>query len=397
MKKHILFIIENRAVPYDSRVWFEALATKKWGFDVSVISPKEAGADSPYENLEGIDIYRHPLFVNTKGKLGYVLEYASAFFWELLLSIFIYFKKPFHIIHAGNPPDTIYFVGLFFKIFRVKFIFDHHDLSPELFCEKFKGQKNIVYRILVLCEKLSCKLADVVISTNESYKKIVSKRHKIDSKKIFVVRNDPVLSRCLLKADDNYSKNEDKNILLYIGSINRQDGVDVFIEAIKFLVDNLNEKNFIAYIVGDGDYFENIKQKAKKLNMNGFVKFEGYIYDREKINEYLLMADICIEPAPDNAPNRYSTFIKVMEYMAAAKPIIAFNLDETKYSAKGSAIFVQPGDIMGFAEAIKTIIHKPALREQMGKAGQKRIKEKLNWGKSLKNLHRAYEYISCCN
>lgn len=393
-KKHVLFIVENATIPYDPRVWREAQTVREWGYEVSIISPKGKSAFRNFENINGIDIYRHPTKSNCKSKSAFIFEYINALFWQLFLTIRIYLKKPFGILHAANPPDTIFLIALLFKLFRVKYIFDHHDLSPELYLIRFSRKKDLVYKTLILFEKISCKLANAVISTNESYKRIVLGRHNVDPKKIFIVRNDPIINSYLLRKKESDKGEESKKVILYVGSINPQDGVNILIQALYYLVNNLNRKDFICYIIGDGDSLKFVKQTAKELKLMQFVDFKGYIHEKEKIIEFLYSSDICVEPASDNELNRHSTFIKIMEYMAAARPIVAFDLFETRCSANNSAIFVKPGDIKGFAKAIKKLIDAPQLRKELGKSGLERIKKELNWKNASRNLKNAYHSLS---
>lgn len=394
MNKHILFIIENSSVPNDVRVWREALAAKDLDFDVSVISAKEGMETLSYESLEGIDIYRHPVPVGSKGKIAYLIEYANALFWEFFLALKIYIKKPFHIIHAGNPPDTTFLIAFLFRILGVKFVYDIHDLSPELYLVRFSGKKNRFYKLLIFAEKLSCKLADAIITANKSYREIVMNRHKKDPKMVFVVRNDPVVEEFLERGGSVRKKETDKKVILYLGTINPQDGVDILLSSLDYLIHKLQEKNFICFVVGDGQSLPVLKETASALNLEHYVDFKGYIYDRGKIREYLDLADVCVEPAPDNDLNRHSTFIKVMEYMASMKPIVAFDLMENRYSADGSAILVSPGDVPAFAEAIKKLLDDPELRKELGKKGAERIRDQLNWENASINLINAYKSLS---
>ena len=389
-KKHVLFIVENATIPLDWRVFREAQAVNEWDYKVSIISPKGRNATRSFENINGIDIYRYPTLILFKGRFAFIFEFANAIFWQIFLAIRIFIKKPFHIIHAANPPDNIFIVALFFKLWGVSYIFDHHDLAPELYLIRFAEKKDILYKILLLHEKISCKLADAIISTNESYKRIVASRHSVDPEKIFIVRNDPIFSESLLKNKENDLGEKNKIVILYLGTINPQDGVIILVQVIHYLVNNLNRKNFICSIIGSGDSLQLVKQTVKELKLEHFFNFKGFIYEKEKVKEYLYLSDICIEPAPDNELNKHSTFIKIMEYMAAAKPIVAFDLLETKYSANNSAIFVEPGDIIGFAKAINKLIDDPQLRKRLGNSGQKKIKNELNWDKSMQNLKNIY-------
>jgi glycosyltransferase involved in cell wall biosynthesis len=383
--------VENQAVPYDRRVWLEACAMKEHGWNVSVLSIKNKKAYKSYELLDGIEIYRHPTFNSPLGKLGFLIEYLVAIFWETILSFKIYIKKPFHVIHAANPPDTIFLIAWFFKLLKVKFIFDHHDLSPELYQAKFRKGKNWIYYCLLWLEKLSCKSSDIVITTNNSYNRIIIERHKIVSDKIFVVRNDPLLKIEELQIRSN---KPDKYSLVYLGTINKQDGVSELLKAINLLIFKYNVKEVFCKIIGDGESIDELKEEAKQLNIDNHIEFTGYIYKREIIKKLLQEADVCIEPAPDNEVNRHSTFIKIMEYMAEGKPIVAFDLPETRFSAGEGAILTKPGDIEGFALNIKKLLEEEELRKELGRKGYERVSKELNWPNSVKNLLKAYQYLS---
>jgi len=403
-KPNILMIVEN-SFPGDIRVRKEANILKEF-YKVTVIALKNS-SEKFYEIKDDIEVFRVPELhlpgLNIKNKLiksffnkaTYFLQYFYLTIISSIVFMCTYFKRKYKVIHVHNPPDTLFVVGLLGKIFSIKFIFDHHDLSPELYLTRFSGGKDFTYKILILCEKLSCKLADVIISTNESYKQIEMDRHHIDSKKIHIVRNNPILSECLLEKNDSSSiKEKNKKELLFLGSINPQDGLDVLMKILHYLVNNLNTKNFICNIVGDGDSLLSVKQTAKELDLMDYVDFKGLIFEREKIKEYLYLADVCVEPAPDNELNRHSTFIKIMEYMAAGKPTVAFDLKETRYSADGAAILVPSGDIEGFANAIRKLLDEPQLKKELGKAGSDRIENELNWGKASLNLIEAYKSLS---
>lgn len=410
-RQKILMLLENH-IPGDVRPTNEAATLLKAGYTVTIIALRKKG-ERFKEIVNGVQVYRIPMITlfeksirhdasylqilihHLKSAFGYFIEYSYFTVACLLTSFYVLIKDGFDVIHAHNPPDTLFVVGLFYKLFGKKFVFDHHDLSPELFLTKFSNKKNLAYRILVFCERLSCRLADVVICTNESYKKIEMERHHIDPGKIFIVRNDPVINDCLQTIIDSKPRKNDKNNnVLFVGTINTQDGVDVLLQVIHHLTNVLNVRNFICYIVGDGDSVDLTKKLAEDMNITEFVDFKGYVSGRERIKEYLHFADVCVEPAPHNELNRHSTFIKIMEYMAAAKPIVAFDLKETRYSTNGTALLIQPGDIENFASAIKKLLDEPQLREKLGKSGFKRISKELNWENASLNLVEAYRSIS---
>lgn len=390
---HVLFIVENNTVPPDVRVWREARTVKQAGYPVTIISPQNSHFSKSYEVIDEIEIYRHPVVKNKGGKINQLVEYANALFWEVLLSLRVFFKKRFQIIHAANPPDHVFLIALLFKLFGVKFIFDHHDLAPELYISKFNGKKKMIYRLLSLMEKLSCLTANAVVSTNQSYKKHVITKHGIKPEKIFIVRNDPEELNAQINDSIKQYRNKHLIELLYIGSINNQDGVDLMIKVVHILVSQLSQMQINCTVVGDGDDLPRVKRLCTELCLNQYFNFTGYIYDRKIIKKYIEEADICLETAPYNEANSKSTFIKVMEYMAEGKPIVAFDLDETRYSAEGSALLVEQGNLRAFAEAIEKLISDPGLRERLGKYGQSRIANVLNWNNSSRELMRTYEYV----
>ena len=405
VKPRILMIVEN-AYPGDSRVRKEATALKG-SFDITVISLKR-NYDKWHEMVDGVEVFRVPEVVlamnNIRNRfvrlsvsiLNYALQYS--FFTSVSASLFLltHIKRRYKAIHAHNPPDTLFLVGLLGKLFSAKFVYDHHDLAPELYLSRYGGRTDMAHKILLMCEKISCKLADVVIATNSSYKTIEVKRHGIQPDKIHIVRNDPVMSEFCRNNGDSpgkSKKNSKNKNLLYIGSINPQDGVEGLLDALKYVVYDLGKKDILCRIVGDGDSLDGIKALAEKYNLMDCVEFTGYVYDRNMIKEYLTQADVCVEPAPDNELNRHSTFIKIMEYMAASKPIVAFDLDETRHSACGSALLVPPGDVKGFAMAVSKLLDDPNLCEELGRKGCQRVTLELTWEEAASNLKAAYKSL----
>ena len=388
-------IVENN-FPNDSRVRKEAEVLKTY-YEVTVISLKNRKSEKIFEVLNDIRIFRIPELPSFHlGKLRYIIEYLYFTMASAVIFIASHFFRRYKVIHVHNPPDTLFIVGILGKLFGVKFIFDHHDLAPELYLTRFSGSRDIVYKVLILCEKLSCKLANVVICTNESYKSIEMTRHAIKSNKVYIVRNNPILEECTAINDalSLHSRGGEKKRLLFLGSINPQDGLDILLHALHYLVNDLNHRDFTCIIVGDGDSLSSVKLLAKDLDIMEFIEFKGKIFDRDQVRKYLSMSDIGLEPAPENELNKHSTFIKVMEYMAAGKPIVAFDLKETRYSADGSALLVAPGDIAGFARAIKRLIDEPQLREEMGNLGREKVSSELTWRKASIQLVEAYKILA---
>lgn len=390
----ILFVVENSTVPPDTRVWREARTAARAGYNVTIIAPKGRGYSASFEVIDGIAIYRHPVLWSRGGKLGQVLEYASALVWEVAFALRAFVRHRFRLIHGANPPDHIYLIAQLFRPFGARYIFDHHDLSPELYTAKFGREGGAVHRVLKYMERRSCVVADAVISTNQSYKRHIVERCGVDPRKVFVVRNDPELRESLVVSgsERGHVEGNGRIELFYLGSTNVQDGASLLVEVMARLLLTPREQRIHCTIVGDGDDLPRIKELVKDQGLDAHFTFPGYVTDRQMIERLLSRADICLETAPSNAANDKSTFIKVMEYMAAGKPIVAFDLEETRFSTGASALLVEPGDVGGFVQAIQSLIADPGLRASLGRTGQARIESELNWGHSSQELLRAYAY-----
>jgi glycosyltransferase involved in cell wall biosynthesis len=387
-------IVEN-SFPNDIRVRKEAEALKG-SYGVSVIALNRRGGQKFYEIVNGIEVFRLPRLrlPGSSTKINYMLQYL--YFTALSTAVFLltFIKRRYRVVHAHNPPDTLFVVGLAAKLLSVKFVFDHHDLSPELYLTRISGKKGLVYRTLVMCEKMSCKVADAVICTNGSYREIEINRHNIDRDKISIVRNNPAVGDCLLTARNGIAGKDHRKGLLFLGSINPQDGVDILLRALHHIALDEGRRDFVCYIIGDGDSLEAARRMAHDLGLTDYVDFKGPIFDRNRIKEYLNLCDIGLEPAPDNELNRHSTFIKVMEYMAAGRPVVAFDLKETRFSTgEAAALLVAPNDVTAYAKAIVRLMDDRDLRGRMGEAGRLRIHNELNWPAASENLLKAYGHL----
>ncbi len=392
VKKHIIFILENNPAPLDIRVWNEAVAAKRFGYDVSIISPLHKKTPQKYEEIEGIQIYRHYIPFEADSKFAFLLEYGNAIFWELFLSIKIFFfKKRFHYIHAANPPDHVFLIAILFKIFGVKYIFDHHDICPENYVAKFERQ-DIFYKILKVMERLTFKTADVVISTNESYKKIAVGRGGAPDDKVFVVRNGPNLENVTFKEPNDKWKLGRKYLVSYVGVIGNQEGVDNLLEAVQYIVSEKKINDIQFAITGTGTDWENLVALSKDMGIEEYVQFTGYVpYD--DFYEILASSDLCVNPEHRNLFTDSSTMLKIMDYMTFSKPIIMFETREGKVTAGESAIYLQENDNILFANTIVELLQDRDRREAMGKIGYNRIMEELQWSIQAKNLKNAYSYL----
>lgn len=391
MRKHVLFIVENQPIPYDRRVWYEALVLREEGYDVSIISPKGKGFTRSSEKMRGINVYRHPMPFEATGKLGFFVEYANALFWEILLSVRIFLREPFQIIHGSNPPDHVFLVALLFRVLGVSYVFDHHDITPENYLAKFSN-KTFLYKILCLMEKLTFRTAKVVISTNESYKRIALERGGKTKDQVFVVRNGPNLSEIISVPPSKDLKNGFDYLVAYVGIIGNQECVDVLLRAVRYIVFDRAIRNIKFVIIGTGPHWGEMVKLSEEMELEKYVLFTGFVPFRE-FYEILSTADICVNPEYKNPFTDKSTMMKIMDYMGVGKPIVQFDTIEGRVTAGDSAIYVSENDDIAYAEVIIGLLEDPDKRERMGAIGKKRIQELLNWDKQKENLKKAYEFL----
>jgi glycosyltransferase involved in cell wall biosynthesis len=391
MGKHILFIVENLTYPFDPRVYAEAIAATDFGYEVSVISPANDQYPLKYEKIDGIEVYRHSSFSQGAGKFSFILEYFNALLWELFLAIKIYRKKPFDLIHSANPPDHIFIIAALFKFFSVKYVFDHHDLSPERYVVIFE-RKDLFYKILLLMEQLTFRFADVVISTNESYKKIALKRGNKKENTVFIVRNGPRLKDIVWMPPNESIKNGFKYLVVYLGVISYQERLDLLLEAASYMVYKKNIRDVKFMIVGKGPNLKELIQLSKEMRLDNYVTFTGFI-SYENLYEILATADVCLNPEPKNAYTDKSTMWKIMDYMAFGKPIVQFETKEGRVTAGGAALYVRDNNFVAFSEAVIDLINNPEKRYKMGEIGRERIEKKLNWDYQKDALARAYRQV----
>lgn len=318
--RHVLMIVENLPLPFDRRVWQEARTLTAAGAKVSIVCPKGKGFEAPFEHIEGVDIYRHSLPLEASGALGFALEYGAALFWEMWLAWRIFFKQRFHVIHGCNPPDLIFLVALPFKLFGVKFLFDHHDINPELYEAKF-GKRGPFWKLMVWLEKLTFRSADVSIATNESYRSIAIERGKMDSGKVHVVRSDPDLSRLTRVPPVPSWKNGRAHMVGYVGVMGAQEGIDLLINALDHIVHKLGRKDIQFVLVGGGPSLPMLKQLTEEKQLSPFITFTGRAPDAV-LFEVLSTMDLGVNPDRVNVMNDKSTMNKVMEYMASNRLLI---------------------------------------------------------------------------
>jgi glycosyltransferase involved in cell wall biosynthesis len=401
--------VENK-FPSDVRVKNEADTLTAAGYSVTVIALREKNETAISKIVDNIQVYSIPkvtLFMKTRKNtprgfqrvwlritalMGYMWEYLYFTSGCFVMSLYVAMRHGFDVIHAHNPPDTLFVVAAFYKPFGKKFVFDHHDLCPELYQSRYRADKGFLTSMLGLLERASLKLADVTIATNESYRAIQINRGKVKPENIFVVRNGPNLHRVASRLPSERLRNMNKCILCYVGALNPQDGVDYLLRSLRELVYKLDRKDFYCVVMGTGDSLEDLRALAKDLDLESYVEMTGYVSDEELMSN-LSAADICVDPDPSSPLNDVSTWIKIMEYMALGKPIVTYDLKETRWSAQDAALYIKPNNELEFAEGIAKLMDHPELRTQMGEFGRQRVQRDLKWDVVGQNLVCAYKAL----
>lgn len=390
MRKHILILVENLSVPFDRRVWQESLALVQAGYRVTVICPQGANRDQELDVvIDGVRILRYPLRPASGSPLSYLREYSLALTHTLRLAARVRREMRVDVVHACNPPDLLFLVALALRPFGARFVFDHHDLVPELFQSRFVGGSMILHRLTRFVERLTFAVSDGVISTNESYRAVAVGRGKVAANRVAVVRSAPDLVRFIRQAPDDSLRRGKQFLLAYLGVMGPQDGVDYALRSIKHLRDDAGRSDFHCIFMGSGDAFDDMVQLSHQLGVDDIVEFPGRVSD-EYVQRCLSTADVCLSPDPKNPLNNLSTMNKVLEYMAMGRPIVSFDLVEARVSADHAAVYVPANDEFAFARAIDALLSDADLRQEMGGFGRRRLEEQLSWEHSCANLVSFY-------
>jgi glycosyltransferase involved in cell wall biosynthesis len=391
MNKRVLIIVENLPVPFDRRVWKEACALNDEGYQVTVVCPRAKGHMDAHVVLNGIDIYRHPATKEGNSLFGYIWEYGWALFWQITYAWWIYLKSGFDVIQGCNPPDNIFLVALPFKLLGVKYIFDHHDASPELYHAKFQ-RKGLVYRLLLSLEKLTYHFSAAVLATNESYRELALTRGKVNPQDVFIVRNGPDLASFKPVPPNPALKHGKQYLVGYVGTMSHQEGLDILLDVVEQVkVQGRQDVHFIC--VGGGPALEELRQRVKDKNLGDTINFIGRVPDQELL-EVLSTADVCVNPDKPCKMNDMSTMIKIMEYMALGKPIVQFDLKEGRFTAQEASLYSEIADpVNDFTSKILWLLDHPAARKKMGDAAFGRVEKHLAWKYSVTNLLLAYEHV----
>lgn len=386
--KRILIIVENLPLPFDRRVWQEARTLKAAGATVSVICPTGKGYEKRYEYLEGVHIHRHPLPFEANGAIGYLLEYGTALFWEFVLALKIYFTRGIDIIHGCNPPDLIFLIALPFRLLGVSYLFDHHDINPELYEAKF-GKRGFFWKLMVLFEKLTFRSATVSIATNESYRQIALGRGGMEPDRVFVVRSGPDLTRLRPCPPVEKWRNGRKYMVGYVGVMGQQEGIDLLIDAVHHIVFDQGRRDIQFCLVGGGPGLAELKALTSRRSLEDYVTFTGRAPDQDLL-EVLSTMDLGVNPDRVNPMNDKSTMNKIMEYMSLGKAMVQFDVTEGRFSAQEASLYAKANDPMDMARLILELLDDPERRARMGRFGRERVEKELSWAYQVKPLIAAY-------
>jgi glycosyltransferase involved in cell wall biosynthesis len=386
----VLVLVENLSVPFDRRVWQESRALTEAGYRVEVICPRGTKQDTePFAEIDGVRIHRYPLKAAVGGPEGYLREYAAALWHTLRIARRLSRDEPFDVVHACNPPDLLFLVALALRPTGARFLFDHHDLAPELFESRFVGGPRMLHRLSLFLERLTFRAADAVISTNESYRNIAVGRGGMAGDRVWVVRSAPDLARFVPVEPDHTLKRGKRFLACYLGVMGPQDGVDYALRALAQLHGPMGRDDLHTTFIGGGDAFDDVVALAGRLGLDDVVQFTGRVPD-ETVQRYLSTADVCLSPDPKNPLNDLSSMNKVVEYMAMGCPLVSFDLHEARVTAQDAAVYAFDNNEAEFARLIAELLDNPGRRERMGKIGRQRVGQSLSWETSRRNLLAAY-------
>ena len=390
--RRILIVVENLPLPLDRRVWLEATTLVQAGYEVSVICPMARGWNLPFEVIEGVHIWRHPQPLEAhSGAVAYAREYGNAVRHWFRLARVIWRARGFDVIQGCNPPDLIFLLAWLYRPWGVRYMFDHHDVSPELFEAKF-DKRGLLYKVMLVWERLTFATATVSIATNDSFKAIAQRRGRMAAEDVFVVRSAPQIEKFAIHPADPAYKSGASIVMGYVGVIGQQEGMDLLAIAADHLIHRLGKTDVHFAIIGFGSHLDEVKRDVAARGLDAYFTFYGGLYGPEML-AVLNSIDIGVSPDPKNPMNDISTMNKVMEYMTLEKPVVQFDLTEGRVSSGEASLYAQPNDPIDFAVQLARLIDDPALRARMGQLGRARVLDHLSWAHSAPVLLAAYDRI----
>jgi len=389
--QNVLMLVENNEVPSDRRVWQEAAALRDAGYDVTVICPRTTKGARFRETLDGIRILRHPRILEAGRAWEYAIEYASAMLWEIILSLAVRVSRGVDVIHIANPPDSAFIVGRLFRLLGTRVVFDQHDLGPEIYEAKF-GRRGLLWQGVRYCERASYRVAHVVITPNESIKEIAIDRGHVAEPDVFVVRNGPDLTRFRRVGSSEILKRGRSHMVCYMGIIGAQEGLEGLLRVAEDIVRDRGRDDTQFVIIGDGTALSDLKAATATMGIEDHVTFTGYLSGPDLIRA-LETADVCVCPEPATPLNEKSTFVKTMEYMAMAKPVVQYDLKEARVTSGDTALYATRDDERELADKIIYLLDRPEVRRDLGARAAQLVHSSLAWQHQVPQLLRAYSAV----
>lgn len=386
----VAILVENLPVPNDRRVWQEAKTLTAAECQVFIVSITGPGATKQQELREGIRIFRYPAPPKTHGLISFLWEFSYCWIMSFILTIWIACRYGLDIIHACNPPETFWLIGMIFKPFGVRFLFDHHDLSPEMYLARF-GKKGAAFQALLLLEAASFRTANAVIFSNSAQRDVVIQRGYVDPNRSVVLLSVPDHRQMVADEPDLTIKNGRTYLLCYVGVLNPQDGGETLIWLTDYLIRQRHFENFTMAILGDGDDRTRMQELACKLGVQQHIQFTGWA-DAEMMRRYLSTADLCLDCMPKNSYSETAMLNKILEYMSYSRPIAMFDLKQSHWAAGEAAWYAPTASAESLADGIIELLADPQRRARMGIVGRQRIINILNWEKQKENLFTAYNW-----
>lgn len=389
----VLIIVENLPIERDTRVRKECQALLRAGYGVSVICPGGSDTDVGLPELRQVDVQRYPPPPEGTTKLGFAWEFIYSWLATAVLTLKVFTTSGFDAIQACNPPDIYFAIAVPFKILGKPFVFDHHDLAPEMFVGRFGNKNVMMLGILRALEAATFLTADHVISTNESQRHVALTRGRRKEDSVTVVRNGPLLDRTDIRRLRPEFKHGRRFLCCWVGIMQGvDDGVDLALRAVHHLVYVSGERDCHFAFLGDGESFDRMQRLGKDLKILDYVDFTGWV-SQEIVSDYLRVADVGLQPNPKTPRIETATAIKTMEYMAFGLPVVAFDVKETRRSAGDAVAYAKSDDVATYAGLVSDLLHDPVRRAQMGRVGRQRVADELAWVHQEKRYLEVYDRV----
>lgn len=385
----VVIVIENTSYTYDSRISNIARTLRRERHQVWVICPRYPG--DPWKRVEhGITVYSYPLPRFPAGVIGHLLEYIYSFVVIGVMTLTAFFTIRFDVIHICNPPDVMFLLGRFFRLLGCKFVFDLHDLCPELWQLRYRKWR-LGHKLVLGVERLALKAADHVLVTSETALQRICDRGGISYHSVTMVRNGPNIeprSAAPFKMATEWNSIE----VGYVGQMNPQDGVDKLLLAAHHIRHGLGRTDIRFVLIGGGSSFDGLRRMATQLGLSDCVSFTGFLAPQDVVAR-LLPCDLCVQPDPKNRFNDSCVMVKSLEYMALAKPVVAFDLDETRRVCADAALYASGNCPRNLANEILALADDPTLRHNLGTRGRRRVEEQFAWSFSEPRLLNVYRSL----